>query len=230
MTGVICVVSGGLDSVTMAYEYKQRSGLEGIVSFDYGQRHSKEIRYAEQCAKDLDTEHTVVNLREVGKHLTGSSLTDNIDVPDGHYAEDSMKVTVVPNRNMIMLAIAGGIAVAKKARGIATAVHAGDHFVYPDCRPSFMEPLGIALYQGTKGFGDLNLFTPFIRYTKADIVGIGASNGTDFNKTWSCYKGGATHCGKCGTCVERKEAFRIAEVVDPTDYEDPDFEFAAYRG
>jgi 7-cyano-7-deazaguanine synthase len=229
MSGTICVVSGGLDSVVMAHEFASLESLTGIVSFNYGQRHNKEIRYAEECARDLKVEHVIVDLREVGKHLTGSSLTDDIDVPDGHYAEESMKITVVPNRNMIMLAIAGGIAVAKGASGIATAVHAGDHFIYPDCRPGFMGRLNEALQAGTEGFGDIELFTPFLYQTKADIVTIGANNGTPFYKTWSCYKGGIRHCGRCGTCVERKEAFRDAEVSDPTEYEDVDFQVSAYR-
>ena len=135
-TFVIC--SGGLDSTTLAYKIAKDYTLAGLISFDYGQRHKKELDYAALTATDLNVQHHIIDISHIGKLLSGSALTDNIDVPDGHYAEETMKITVVPNRNAIMLTIAYGIASAAKAEAVATAVHGGDHFIYPDCRPDFI--------------------------------------------------------------------------------------------
>jgi 7-cyano-7-deazaguanine synthase len=162
-------------------------------------------------------------------------LTDHDrDVPDGHYAEETMKATVVPNRNMIMLSIAVGYAVTVEAgNGVWTGVHSGDHFIYPDCRPQFIQRVNETAKVANEGFMQWlpeAITAPFLGSTKADICGLGAELGVDFRKTWSCYKGGVIHCGRCGTCVERKEAFRLSEVIDPTEYEDPDFAIQAYRG
>ena len=162
-----------------------------------------------------------------GAVLTGSALTDDVNVPDGHYAEDSMRVTVVPNRNAIMLTVAFGAAAARGADAVATAVHGGDYFIYPDCRPAFTEAFAAMQKQALDGYADVSLFTPFVHRNKADIVTEGARCDTPFAQTWSCYKGGVHHCGRCGTCVERREAFHLAEVSDPTTYEDPDFWVAA---
>jgi len=148
-------------------------------------------------------------------------------VPDGHYAEDSMRLTVVPNRNAIMLTVGFGIAAARGLDAVATAVHGGDHFIYPDCRPGFASAFETMQKAALEGHGDISLFTPFIHRSKADIVTIGAQYATPFADTWSCYKGGETHCGRCGTCVERREAFDIAGIPDPTTYADPDFWRAA---
>ncbi|HEY7824400.1 MAG TPA: 7-cyano-7-deazaguanine synthase, partial [Acidimicrobiia bacterium] len=158
--------------------------------------------------------------------LHGSALTsDEIDVPDGHYAQETMKATVVPNRNAIMLAIATGIAVAEGAEVVATGVPAGDHFIYPDCRPDFFNPFAVAMEAANDGFtvDGFRLEAPFISMTKADIAAYGSSIGVDYAITWSCYKGGEIHCGRCGTCVERIEAFLDAGVHDPTNYADRDF-------
>jgi 7-cyano-7-deazaguanine synthase len=162
-------------------------------------------------------------LRAIGAALTGSALTDDIDVPDGHYAEESMRVTVVPNRNAIMLTVAFGIAAARGDDAVATAVHGGDHFIYPDCRPAFTQSFEAMQKMALDGYADVSLYTPFVHQTKADIVTAGTLHNTPFADTWSCYKGGEHHCGRCGTCVERREAFDLAGVVDPTRYEDPDF-------
>jgi len=155
-------------------------------------------------------------------------------VPEGHYAAESMKATVVPNRNMIMLSIAAGVALANGYERIATAVHAGDHAIYPDCRPEFIDDMGACLETATEGFWgpheESPLYAPYINKSKADIVRIGDGVGVDWTKTWSCYVGEESHCGRCGTCVERKEAFRLAGVEDPTPYKDEAFEVAAYRG
>jgi len=220
-TIVIC--SGGLDSVSLAYKVAAENTLHSLLSFDYGQRHKKELDYAATCAAALDVPHQIIDIRAIGASLTGSALTDDIDVPDGHYAEDSMKVTVVPNRNAIMLAIAFGVAAAQKAEAVATAVHGGDHFIYPDCRPGFTDAFQIMQNQALDGYAKVELYTPFVNGSKADIVTVGATCNTPFADTWSCYKGGEQHCGRCGTCVERIEAFAHAGVDDPTEYADPDF-------
>ena len=224
-TIVIC--SGGLDSVSLAHMVAQDHELAGLISFDYGQRHRKELDYAALCAQRLGVPHDIIDLRPVGAVLTGSALTDDVDVPDGHYAEDSMKVTVVPNRNAIMLTVAFGAAAARGADAVATAVHGGDHFIYPDCRPAFTEAFEAMQKLALDGYADVSLFTPFVHRSKADIVTEGARVNTPFAQTWSCYKGGDHHCGRCGTCVERREAFHLAGVPDPTLYDDPDFWVAA---
>jgi 7-cyano-7-deazaguanine synthase len=224
-TIVIC--SGGLDSVSLAHMVAQDHELAGLISFDYGQRHRKELDYAALCAQRLGVPHDIIDLRPVGAVLTGSALTDDVDVPDGHYAEDSMKVTVVPNRNAIMLTVAFGAAAARGADAVATAVHGGDHFIYPDCRPAFTEAFEAMQKLALDGYADVSLFTPFVHRSKADIVTEGARVNTPFDQTWSCYKGGEHHCGRCGTCVERREAFHLAGIPDPTTYDDPDFWVAA---
>ncbi|KRB29885.1 7-cyano-7-deazaguanine synthase QueC [Mesorhizobium sp. Root172] len=218
---VIC--SGGLDSVSLAHKVATEQKLIGLLSFDYGQRHKKELGFASICAKRLGVPHQVVDIRDVGRNLSGSALTDDVDVPDGHYAEDSMRITVVPNRNAIMLAIAFGVAAAQKADAVATAVHGGDHFIYPDCRPAFIDAFQTMQNHALAGYADIRLYAPYVNMSKADIVSEGAKSGTPFEATWSCYKGGAHHCGRCGTCVERREAFDLAGIADPTDYEDADF-------
>lgn len=224
-TIVIC--SGGLDSVTLAYKVAHEAELTRLVSFDYGQRHKKEVDYARLAAEKLGVPHDLVDLRAVGGLLSGSALTDDVDVPDGHYAEENMKITVVPNRNAIMLAVAFGIAAAQQADAVAAAVHGGDHFIYPDCRPAFTESFEAMQRQALDGYADVKLYTPFVTIPKADIVTEGAKHNVPFAETWSCYKGGEHHCGRCGTCVERREAFHLAGVEDPTVYADPDYWQAA---
>lgn len=216
------IVSGGMDSATLAYYYKEKGYELHLVGFNYGQRHSKELLSLELIAKSVEASWQVIDLTHLRDDLSSSLTNDAIEIPDGHYAEETMRVTVVPNRNMIMLAIAGGIAVANGSRVLATGVHAGDHFIYPDCRPEFIEYLDNALIAGNEGhatFG-FHLDAPFVFITKADIAKIGAELNVPYQLTWSCYKGGEVHCGRCGTCVERIEAFIDAEVADPTVYED----------
>ncbi len=219
----IVVCSGGLDSVTLAYKVAKESELIGLISFDYGQRHKKELTFAANAAKALNTTHDIIDISNIGKCLTGSALTDDIDVPDGHYAEDSMKATVVPNRNAIMLTIAYGIASSRQANAIATAVHGGDHFIYPDCRPEFIKSFETMQNHALEGLSEIKLYTPFLNKTKADIAAEAAALKVPLADTWSCYKGGEEHCGRCGTCVERIEAFHLAGVTDPTLYADPDY-------
>ena len=220
-TLVVC--SGGLDSVTLAYKVAAEHELTRILTFDYGQRHKQEIGYAALCAKNLNVPHLVVDIAGVGEMLTGSALTDEIDVPDGHYAEESMRVTVVPNRNAIMLAVSFGVASSNEDRAVATAVHGGDHFIYPDCRPGFIKSFQSMQNHALEGISEIQLLAPFVHRSKADIAAEGGRLGVPFEHTWSCYKGGEVHCGRCGTCVERREAFHIADEKDPTAYEDADF-------
>lgn len=214
----ITVISGGLDSISMLYSLAQSRGEIEALTFDYGQRHRKEISFAESAAKRLGIKWDLIDLSGLTKHIGGSSLTDNIPVPDGHYAHENMKVTVVPNRNAIMLAIAYGIAVARNASAVAIAAHAGDHYIYPDCRPLFVQSFEFMQQVAIEGFGKIELLAPFLYIAKSEIVKIGEAAGVDFGQTWSCYKGGELHCGTCGTCNERKEAFKLAEIKDPTKY------------
>ncbi len=220
-TTLVC--SGGLDSVSLAHVLAGQGHLSRLVSFDYGQRHTKELDFAAACATRLGVPHHLIDLRSVGATLTGSALTDDLDVPDGHYEEETMKVTVVPNRNAIMLTIAYGIASAQGDDTVATAVHGGDHFIYPDCRPDFTDAFDTMQRAALDGYAQVALHVPFVHRSKADIVADGARVNTPFDQTWSCYKGGDLHCGRCGTCVERREAFDLAGVPDPTLYADPEF-------
>lgn len=219
----LAVVSGGLDSVTLAHFLARHEQLKGILSFDYGQRHKKELDYAKRTAIRLNVPFFLINLTSITEHLTGSALTSNVAVPDGHYAADTMKQTIVPNRNAIMLSIAFGIAAAQKFNAVATAIHTGDHFIYPDCRPEFAELFERMEHKALEGVGEITLLTPFVTITKADIVRHADALHVPVAETWSCYKGGEIHCGRCGTCVERHEAFALAGVDDPTFYEDSDF-------
>jgi len=223
----IVVCSGGLDSVSLAHRIAAEHELLGLISFDYGQRHRKELDFAAACAARLCVFHQIIDMRSIGSQLSGSALTDDVAVPDGHYAEETMRITVVPNRNAIMLAVAFGVAAARGAEAVAIAVHGGDHFIYPDCRPGFIDAFQIMQNHALEGYASVKLLAPYVNGSKADIVIDGARHGTPFAETWSCYKGGMRHCGRCGTCVERREAFHLADVPDPTDYEDPDFWKAA---
>ena len=221
MSLVISIVSGGLDSVVMAHLLQSQCHAQHMLSFDYGQRHKKELEYSLRCANRLNAAHNIIDLQSVGTVLGGSALTDNtIAVPHGHYAAPSMAVTIVPNRNAIFLSIAFGVAVAQNAQLVAAAVHAGDHFIYPDCRPDFIQSFDAMQRVAVEGCGDpnLKLHAPFAQKTKAEIVAIGAGLNVPFEETWSCYEGLEIHCGRCGTCVERREAFELAKVSDPTEY------------
>lgn len=222
---LIQLLSGGLDStVLLAYLIDEHHDVE-TVSVNYGQRHVKEITAASQIAYYYGVGNRTLDLSQVGKMLAGSSLTDRtVEVPDGHYADDTMRATVVPNRNLLMLSAAAAFAVSQGADGVAYAVHAGDHTIYPDCRPEFVMAAATALYLGTLSFGPegrgIKLLAPFVERDKASLVVLGHDLEVPFSKTWSCYKGGEVHCGTCGTCVERREAFDLAGVSDPTLYKD----------
>ena len=226
---IVLIHSGGMDSTTLLYDLVQDNEVR-TLGVDYGQRHSKELIYAERIAGRVGVPYEVADLRPINHLIRGNSSQANLSVPvpEGHYAADNMKQTVVPNRNMIMLAVAIGHAVAEEFDTIAYAAHAGDHTVYPDCRPEFASAMSLAAYLCNEP--GIDLVRPYIHIGKHDIVTIGDQLGVPYNETWSCYKGEEMHCGRCGTCVERKEAFRLSVVYDPTPYTDPDFEIAAYRG
>ncbi len=221
MSLVVTTVSGGLDSVTLAHSLAADGTTLLVLSFDYGQRHAKELELAARCADRLHAEHHVVDLRSVGALLTGSALTDaTVEVPEGHYTDASMAATVVANRNAIMLSVAIGVAVARHADAVATAVHAGDHTVYPDCRPEFIAAIEHEALVANEGFirDGFRVLAPFLDVSKTEIVRRGVALGVPFAETWSCYVGSELHCGRCGTCVERREAFELAGAVDPTEY------------
>jgi 7-cyano-7-deazaguanine synthase len=218
---IVAVVSGGLDSSVMAHVLHDEGHDLHTISFDYGQRHRRELDCARALAGDLGVPWELVDLHAAGvtRLLGGSALTDDaVAVPEGHYADESMRATVVPNRNAMMLTVACALAGGMNAGAVAFAVHGGDHPIYPDCRPEFVRAFEEMerLAMDAPGF---RVLAPFVAMTKADIVRLGAAHGVDFARTWSCYNGRAVHCGRCGTCCERREAFDIAGVPDPTEYE-----------
>jgi len=213
---ICALLSGGMDSTVMVAKLVAENHEVRTLGINYGQRHSKELGIAEAQAAMLGVPFTVVDFSNLGQLLPGNSLTSNIDVPEGHYAEDNMKATVVPNRNMILLAVAIGHAIAHECTAVAYAAHGGDHAVYPDCRPEFADAMaGVA---AVCDYQKIEMLRPFMETDKAGIAKLGDSLGVNFARTWSCYKGGDHHCGRCGTCVERREAFYLAGVADPTIY------------
>lgn len=216
---VVHVMSGGLDSAVLLYHLQDLGLKVEALTFDYGQRHGdREIVAAQDICRLRDVPHQVISLKGITSLIATSSLTNpNIPVPLGHYESETMRQTVVPNRNMIMASIAAGRAAAVKADYISLAVHAGDHAVYADCRERFILALNMAVNLATEG---VSVLAPFVALRKADIVRRGDALGVPFLMTYSCYKGGDRHCGECGTCTERREAFKLAGVKDLTVYED----------
>lgn len=201
----VLIYSGGLDSTTLLYKLLRGGDAVYAISFDYGQRHRKELKAAQKICALKKVPHTLINARSLKKLLRGSALTDSIAVPEGHYQDRTMRSTVVPNRNMIFISLAVAHAISLGAARVAIGVHAGDHAIYPDCRPKFIAAMRraarIANYQ------KIGLLAPFLFKTKGDIVQLGKRLGVPFELTWTCYKGGARPCGACGACVERREAF-----------------------
>ncbi len=217
----VAIVSGGMDSITLAYRLKDEGYALHMLSFNYGQRHRKEIDSARYFAEELGAEFDIIDISNIQPLLKGSALTDDsIDVPHGHYAEANMKQTVVPNRNAIMLALAWGVAVAEQADVVSLAVHSGDHHIYPDCRPAFIDSMNAALRIGMEGHrtDGLHIYAPYLQVDKGDIARDGKRLGVPYHLTWTCYEGGEIHCGECGACVERQEAFYLAGVDDQTPY------------
>ena len=241
----VAIFSGGMDSTTMLYHLRKYDwDIKAAVTFYYGQKHKKEIEYAAATCLKLGIKHVVIDLDASGmtaafnsadttRSLLGGS---EAEIPDGHYSALSMKATVVPNRNMIMIAIACGIAVAEGAEGVAIGVHQGDHFIYPDCREPFIRAAAEALVKGNEGFGNIHgIISPFLGGDKTDIAKEALRLNVPIHESWSCYKGGDIHCGTCGTCVERQESIHDAHVglsltnsdtiypADLTEYENTDF-------
>jgi 7-cyano-7-deazaguanine synthase len=214
----ILLFSGGLDSTTLLYDLKSNGDEIIALTLLYGQRHKKEIESAESIAKDMNIQHMTVDLSSIRPLISNSSQTGQIEVPEGHYTEESMKLTVVPNRNMIFLSMAIGLAVNLKFDGVAYAAHSGDHAIYPDCRREFVDAMAAAAKLCDWHSVEVN--APYLGMSKSDIVKRGNQLDVPYEKTWSCYKGQFMHCGKCGTCVERIEAFELAEMKDPTHYEE----------
>jgi len=218
---VVVLCSGGMDSVTALHWARAQHTVVAAVSFDYGAKHNaRELPFAAEHADRLGIRHEIVKLDFVNRLFASDLLTSGGDIPEGHYEAANMKQTVVPFRNAVMLSIATGFAESAGAEGLVIAAHGGDHAIYPDCREAFMRAMGDAMRLGT--YAEVALLRPFISYSKGRIVSEGAKLGVNFARTWSCYKGTATHCGKCGTCVERREAFIEAGVPDPTGYESTD--------
>jgi 7-cyano-7-deazaguanine synthase len=224
---MIILLSGGMDSAVLTAQLLADGHPVDAVSVHYGQRHARELHAARDIARHYRIAHDVVDLGVLRDHLTGSALTGGPGVPEGHYSAPSMAATVVPNRNMILLSVAAGIAAARGHHQVATAVHAGDHPIYPDCRPAFIAAASLTAQLATAGYGDVEIIAPFARQAKADIALAGVRLGVPLHLTWSCYQGGDQHCGRCGTCVERAESFHLAGVPDPTAYADPDFYLTA---
>ena len=207
-----------MDSVTALYWARQQHEVVGAVSFDYGSKHNeKEIAFAAWHCAQMQVKHDTVALPFVNDLFASDLLKSGGDIPDGHYEEQSMRRTVVPFRNGIMLAIACGIAESREADALVIAAHSGDHAIYPDCREPFMHSMATAMREGT--YARIELLRPFVDKDKTAIAQLGHDLGIDFAQTWSCYKGGHIHCGTCGTCVERREAFLKAGLADPTAYE-----------
>ncbi|WMN59731.1 7-cyano-7-deazaguanine synthase QueC [Pseudoalteromonas xiamenensis] len=214
---VVVIYSGGMDSFTVLNKAVQQGYEVYALSFNYGQRHVKELNVAEDVCRNLGVNHKIVDISAINQLIGGSSLTDNIDVPEGHYEEESMKSTVVPNRNMILLSLAVGYAVSLKANKVYYGAHSGDHAIYPDCRPEFVKKMDdvcrIANYE------EIEIVCPYLNESKIEILADGLKMGLDYGQTWTCYNGREKACGKCGACQERLEAFEINQAQDPLPYE-----------
>lgn len=212
----VIVLSGGMDSVTLLHQEKERIAL--AVSFDYGSNHNaREIECAARQCGLLGIEHLVIPLEFMGRYFRSSLLSGADAIPEGHYADENMKSTVVPFRNGIMLSVACGLAESRDLHHVMIANHGGDHAIYPDCRSGFIDAMSRAMEEGT--YEGVDIIAPFTNITKGEIAAIGKKLGVDYGLTYSCYKGGAKHCGVCGTCVERREAMAEAGIDDPTEYE-----------
>ena len=218
MTGKdsVIIYSGGLDSTTLLYDEQARVAL--AVTFDYGSNHAaREIACARHHCQRLGIEHLVIELGFMSRYFSSSLLSGADAIPSGSYDDLNMKSTVVPFRNGIMLSVACGLAESRGLKRVLIANHGGDHAIYPDCRPEFVAAMDAAMQAGT--YDGVQLAAPYTHLTKADLVRRGAQLGIDYSHTYSCYRGGEQHCGTCGTCTERREAFLEANIPDPTQYE-----------
>lgn len=217
MKDALIVVSGGMDSTTMLYEYASEIGL--AITFNYGSNHNaREIECARYNCDRLGIELVVVDMPFIGRLFNSSLLSGADAIPEGNYDDQNMRSTVVPFRNGIMLAVAAGLAESRGLKRLMMANHGGDHTIYPDCRQGFVDAMSHAISEGT--YDHITIYAPYTGITKTDIARRGGAIGVDYSHTYSCYKGGEKHCGRCGTCSERKEAFALSGVPDPTVYED----------
>ena len=213
----VIIYSGGLDSTTLLHEERERVAL--AVTFDYGSNHAvREIACARHHCALLGIEHLVIDLAFMKRYFNSSLFSGADAIPNGSYDEENMRSTVVPFRNGIMLSVACGLAEDRGLKRVLIANHGGDHAIYPDCRPEFVAAMDAAMRAGT--YADVQLAAPYTHLTKSEIVRRGATLGIDYGQTYSCYRGGERHCGTCGTCTERREAFREAGINDPTQYEE----------
>lgn len=215
---VVVIFSGGMDSYTLLHVARARGLNVHTLSFNYGQRHVKELESASSVCESLDIPHKVIDIRAMGEVMAGSALTSEVDVPEGHYEEDSMKATVVPNRNMILLSLATGYAVTVGAGAVWYGAHGGDHAIYPDCRPEFVEKMDAVCR--VANYEPVAVEAPFMALDKGEILAEGLKLGLDYSQTWTCYNGRERACGRCGSCVERLEAFANHGVTDPLLYEE----------
>ena len=215
---VVVIYSGGMDSFTLLHLARSRGLKVHALSFNYGQRHVRELEAARAVCQAEGIPHKVIDIRAMSEVMAGSSLTSDAEVPEGHYEEDSMKSTVVPDRNMILLSLATGYAVTVGAGAVWYGAHGGDHAIYPDCRPEFVEKMDavcrIANYE------PVGIEAPFMALDKGEILAEGLKLGLDYSQTWTCYNGRDKACGRCGSCVERLEAFAAHGLEDPLAYED----------
>lgn len=212
----VLIVSGGMDSITLLYDMQDRIALG--ISFDYGSKHnSREIPFARLHCQRLGIPHVTIPLSFMADYFKSSLLKGGEEIPEGSYDEENMKSTVVPFRNGIMLSIAAGLAESNGLKNVMMANHGGDHTIYPDCRPGFVSAMDEAIRHGT--YADVRLVAPYTNITKTDIALRGKALGIDYSETWSCYKGGLHHCGRCGTCTERREALAAAGIQDTTVYD-----------
>ncbi len=217
MKNAVIIVSGGMDSITLLHEYKEKIAL--AITFNYGSNHAKnEIAFARLHCERLGIKHIIIPLDFMHQYFKSSLLQGADAIPEGHYADENMKSTVVPFRNGIMLSIACGIAESNELTEVMIANHFGDHDIYPDCREDFIKAMSAAMTNGT--YKHVKVVAPYTGITKGEIAKKGKELRINYAETWSCYKGGDKHCGKCGTCVERKEALKYAEIEDPTEYDE----------
>ena len=213
----IIIFSGGLDSTTLLYYLLNKEYELEAISYDYGQKHKKELDCAKEICKDLNIKHNIIDISFIGKHINSSLTQDDQEIPEGHYESENMESTVVYHRNLMMMTIANAIGLSRGILDIAYAAHAGDHIIYPDCRPMFADSAEITLKISSDK--KINIIRPFINIDKTDILRIGLNLNVPYEKTWSCYKGNKLSCGKCGTCIERLEAFKKCNIKDPIEYE-----------
>ncbi|MFL1456815.1 7-cyano-7-deazaguanine synthase QueC [Marinobacter sp. GN3S48] len=215
---VVVIYSGGMDSFTLLHLARARGYQVHALSFDYGQRHVRELECAGKVCNDAGIPHKIIDIRALGAVMAGSALTSDVNVPEGHYEEDSMKATVVPNRNMILLSLATGYAVTAGASAVWYGAHGGDHAIYPDCRPAFVEKMDAVCR--VANYESVGIEAPFMAMDKSEILAEGLKLGLDYSQSWTCYNGRDKACGRCGSCVERLEAFAAHGLVDPLPYED----------